>query len=59
MSEKKCCPRCGSDEVLPHAKGTFRADGWICITCGNVFPEPWPENARIIIKTWRKAWYEK
>jgi len=49
----KKCPQCGSIDVLPHARGTFRADGWICLTCGYVFPGEWPSNPRVIVKGWR------
>ena len=53
MTRPPVCPKCGSDEILPHAKGTFQADGLICIACGHVFPGSWPPKPRIIIKGWR------
>ena len=59
MSETEPCPRCGSREVLPKAESPFQYDGLICIACGHTWPGPWPERPRIIIKSWRKAWWEK
>jgi len=53
LTESLKCPSCGSNEVLPHAKGTFTPDGLICISCGHVFPGEWPAKPKIIIKGWR------
>ena len=58
---KMSCPECGSI-MYRHAEGTFEQDGWICIECEYIKKED-PEKTSqtfkgIIIKGWRKAWWE-
>lgn len=57
------CPECGR-EMLRHSdpKTTFELDGWICTECMIIIKDsekvPFRERRGVIIKEFRKAWWE-
>jgi len=58
------CPRCGAEmDVQADGAHMFMAAGYVCLKCMYVqkllVPEPLPQNAHVILKEIREAWWIK